>query len=153
MAFTRTKYDDCRIIKQFQQSTDPGRWTMNVPGNGINMPLMEDPHIRIQKWGANLSASPVALEDALMGRDQILGKGDATRMTNIDGFSSYVSQYPSNQSLTTDQSRATHPAFLHRETTRSHLHFPLQDPQSNISQRNSVGTRMAARDVHTENAR
>jgi hypothetical protein len=151
MAFTRTKYDDCRIIKQLQQSTDPGRWTMNVPGNGINMPLMEDPHIRIQKWGANLSASPVALEDALTGRDKILGKGDATRLTNIDGFSG--TQYPSNQSLTTDQSRATNPAFLHRETTRSHLHFPLQNPQSHISQRNSVGTRFAAKDLHTEKAR
>ena len=149
MAFTRNKYDDCRIIKQLQQSTDPGRWTMNVPGNGTNMPLMEDPYIRIQKWGANLSATPCALEDALMGRDKIIGKGDATRMTNIDGFTSSL-LYPSNQSLTTDQSRATHPAFLHRETTRSHLHFPLQDPQSHISQRNSVGTRFVAKDLHNK---
>jgi len=34
MASTRFKYDDCRTKKALQQSTDPGRWTLNVPENG-----------------------------------------------------------------------------------------------------------------------
>ena len=36
MAFTRFNYDDCRTKKQLQQQTDPGRWILNVPGNGAN---------------------------------------------------------------------------------------------------------------------
>ena len=51
MANTRFKYDDCRTKKALQQSTDPGRWILNVPGNGANPCYMEDPQIIIQKWG------------------------------------------------------------------------------------------------------
>ena len=34
MAFTRFNDDPCRVSKQLQQSTDQGRWILNVPGNG-----------------------------------------------------------------------------------------------------------------------
>ena len=34
MACTRFNYDPCRTKKSLQQSTDPGRWILNVPGNG-----------------------------------------------------------------------------------------------------------------------
>jgi hypothetical protein len=50
MASTRFNYDECRTKKQIQQSTDPGRWIMNVPGNGSDPAYMEDPYIRMQKW-------------------------------------------------------------------------------------------------------
>ena len=54
MAFTRFKYDEGRTKKELQQSTDSGRWVLNVPGNGDTPCYMEDPHIIPQKWGANL---------------------------------------------------------------------------------------------------
>ena len=53
MASTRFKYDECRTKKELQQSTDPGRWILNVPGNGSTPFYMEDPYIRIQKCGGN----------------------------------------------------------------------------------------------------
>ena len=48
MASTRFYYDPSRTKKQLQQSTDPGRWILNVPGNGANPCYMEDPQIIIQ---------------------------------------------------------------------------------------------------------
>ena len=66
MAFTRFKYDNCRTVKSLQQATDPGRWILNVPGNGETPCYMEDPHIRIQKWGANLRTNTINLESDLM---------------------------------------------------------------------------------------
>ena len=34
MAFTRYNYDDCRTKKKLQESTGPGRYSLNMPGNG-----------------------------------------------------------------------------------------------------------------------
>ena len=67
MAFTRFNYDPCRTTKQQQQATDPGRWILNVPGNGLNPCYMEDPHIRIQKWAGNLRTNTINLESDLLG--------------------------------------------------------------------------------------
>ena len=36
MANTRFNYDDCRTMKRLQQQTDPGRWILNVSGNGAD---------------------------------------------------------------------------------------------------------------------
>ena len=54
MAFTRYNYDDCRTKKKLQESTGPGRYRLNVPGNGSKPCFFNDPQIRLQKWGANL---------------------------------------------------------------------------------------------------
>ena len=61
MAFTRFHDDPDRIRKELQQSTDPGRWIMNVPGNGESPCFVDDPYIRIQKWGANLRTNTINL--------------------------------------------------------------------------------------------
>ena len=63
MSFTRFNYDESRTKKQIQQSTDPGRWIMNVPGNGSDPAYMEDPFIRIQKWGANLTTNTITINN------------------------------------------------------------------------------------------
>ena len=34
MSFTRFHDDECRIMKQLQESTDIGSYHLNVPGNG-----------------------------------------------------------------------------------------------------------------------
>ena len=67
MSFTRFHDDPCRINKQLQESTDPGRYMLNVPGNGDKPCFMEDPYIRLQKWGANLHTNTINLESELIG--------------------------------------------------------------------------------------
>ena len=67
MAFTRFKYDNCRVEKDLQEQTGPGRYMLDVPGNGTKPCFMEDPYMRMQKWGANLRTNTVNLESSLMG--------------------------------------------------------------------------------------
>ena len=54
MAFTRFNYDECRTKKKLQEATGPGRYILNVPGNGPTPLYFNDPQIRMQKWGGNL---------------------------------------------------------------------------------------------------
>ena len=51
MAFTRFHDDEARVEKQLQESTGPGRYMLNVPGNGTHPCFMEDPFVRLDKWG------------------------------------------------------------------------------------------------------
>ena len=67
MSFTRFHDDPQRIKKYLQESTDQGRYMLDVPGNGPNPCFMEDPFIRLQKWGANLHSNTVNIESALIG--------------------------------------------------------------------------------------
>ncbi len=140
MAFTRTNHDEARTLKRLQQSTDVGRWILNVPGNGISLPLIEDPHIRMQKWGANLHTNTINLESNLQGRNAILGPDIAQPIIKTMAL-----QYPSNRDLTTDQSRATLPAFTFRESTRTNPHFPLFNPQDHVYTKIPVNTRIVAK--------
>ena len=50
MSFTRFNYDDARTKKNLQQSTGPGRYILNVPGNGVKLPMINDPQMRMQRW-------------------------------------------------------------------------------------------------------
>ena len=50
MSFTRFHDDPARIKKQIQDSSFSGRYMLNVPGQGTDLPFVEDPHIRLQHW-------------------------------------------------------------------------------------------------------
>ena len=45
MSFTRFHDDEIRIQKQLQQQTYPGRYQIDVPGQGSSMPFQEDVHL------------------------------------------------------------------------------------------------------------
>ena len=55
MSFTRFHDDPNRIKKQLQQATDPGRYILNVPGNGPKPCLMDDPYMRMPKMGCEFN--------------------------------------------------------------------------------------------------
>ena len=65
MASTRFSSDYCRIEKQLQESTGPGRYMLNVPGQGSTLTFFDDPHIRMQSWGGNLRTNFFNLEREL----------------------------------------------------------------------------------------
>jgi hypothetical protein len=116
MANTRFNNDPARIRKCLEESTFEGRWRINVPGYGTDMPFMEDPHIRLQKWGANNYTNRIDLEASLfninrkVNRDHPAYNYKAYMPTNCSPL-----YYKNNNTLTTDQSRATHPAWMLRE--------------------------------------
>ena len=67
MASTRFYDDDARVQKRLEESLNAGLYHMDVPGNGLRVPFLEDPRIRLEKWGANLRTNTVDLESDFRG--------------------------------------------------------------------------------------
>ena len=152
MAFTRFNDDPSRVSKQLQQSTDPGRWVLNVPGNGDKPEYIADPQIRIQTWGGNLMTNYIDLESELRGVSKrtskdCLGKDEYTKFN----VSSNKIQYPTNTSLYTEESRTIMPAWTARELEQSHWGILPLNPQENVcfSFENNVSTRIIEKDNFT----
>jgi len=152
MAFTRFKYDDCRTKKSLQQATDPGRWILNVPGNGSNPCYIEDPQIIIQKWGANLRTNSINLESDLLGVNRTLGR-DYLGKDNYLKFNvpNEPIEYPVCNKLFTDQSRATNPAWWYRDLEQVDWYYPPLNPQENtcLPFQNNLSTRILEKDYFT----
>ena len=152
MACTRFYYDDCRTKKRLQQSTDPGRWILNVPGNSDTPSFIEDPQIIMQKWGANLRTNSINLESDLFRVNRPLSR-DCLGKDNYQTFAvpNYEIQYPSNNNTFTDQSRTTHPAWWYRDVDRINLDFPFLNPQENtfLHFQNYLNTRVLEKDNFT----
>jgi len=152
MAFTRFKYDECRVKKHLQQSTDPGRWIMNVPGNGSHPDYMADPAIRLQKWGANLRTNVINLESDLLGVNRMMSK-DCLGKDNYKNFNvpNQAIQYPNNVDLTTGQSRTTNPAWWYRDREQVDWYYPPLNPQENtfLPFLNNLNTRILEKDYFT----
>jgi len=152
MASTRFKYDDARTKKSLQQSTDPGRWILNVPGNGSDVYYMEDPQIIIQKWGANLRTNTINLESDLKGVNRHLSR-DCLGKDNYQNFNvpNIAIEYSSCSDLTTSQSRATNPAWWYRDLEQVAWEYPPLNPQVNtcIPFQNNLSTRILEKDYFT----
>jgi hypothetical protein len=133
MAFTRFNYDESRTKKQLQQSTDPGRWVMNVPGNGSQPCYIEDPQIIIQKWGANLRTNTINLESELLGVSKPLNRD----CVNVDNYTKYnvpndKINYPHCKKTITEQSRTIMPAWTARDLEQVDWYYPPLNPQENV---------------------
>ena len=152
MAFTRFKYDDCRTKKSLQQETDPGRWVLDVPGNGSNPCYIEDPQIIIQKWGANLRTNTINLESDLLGVNRTLNK-DCLGKDNYLNYNVPNDQinYPVCNQVFTDQSRATNPAWWYRDLEQVDWYYPPLNPQENtcLPFQNNLSTRILEKDYFT----
>jgi hypothetical protein len=152
MANTRYSYDDCRTIKQLQEQTDQCRYVMDVPGNGLLPNFIEDPHIRIQKWGGNLQTNGIDLESELLGVNRTLGK-DCLGKEEYQKYrvESQVIDYPKTRLLYTEESRAIAPAWEVRDMEQSHTFYLPLNPQENtcIPFLNNLNTRVLERDFFT----
>ena len=155
MAFTRFHDDPARIKKQLQESTGPGRYILNVPGNGLSPSYMADPFIRLQKWGANLRTNTINLESDLKGLNNNLNRDcnikKTNRYGNIPNNKSSKIHYPTNSINSTEQSRVTHPAWMYRDleqATWNGGYLPL-NPQENtcLPFHNNANTRLIASDT------
>jgi hypothetical protein len=152
MASTRFYYDPCRTKKQLQQATDPGRWILNVPGNGSHPCYIDDPQIIVQKWGANLRTNTINLESDLLGVNRIANK-DCLGVNNYQNYNvpNEPIQYPVCKSEITGQSRATHPAWWYRDIEQVDWGYPPLNPQVNVCLpfHNNLNTRILEKDYFT----
>jgi hypothetical protein len=164
MAFTRFHDDDCRIQKYLEETTNVGNYGLNVPGNGLNMAFINDPHLRMQKWGANLSQNQVELENDLRGQTRTLNR-DQINANNYEDHLKYnnlyhQNSYPVNDKEITGQPRTTHPAWTLREldsvntpNVPNNFKYLFLDPQENvcIPFHNNVSSRIVEKDYYSSN--
>ena len=130
MSFTRFHDDPARIRQELEQSTNVGRYQLNVPGNGINMPFQEDPQLRLQGWGANLRTNTVDIENDLRGSTRKLNRD----LSEINYYKAVAPMtmpisYPSTNPFI-EESRASHPAWMYRDLEHPRWEHPLINPQN-----------------------
>ena len=120
---------------------------MDVPGNcGTTPYYIEDPYIRIQRWGANLMTNPVDVESQLKNIHRPLQRDCYQSWKPINTSTQY---YPSSSDLTTSQPRSEMPAWTVKDIEK----YPdykvlLLDPQENTALRfqNNIQTRILEKD-------
>ena len=132
MAFTRFHDDPCRITKQLQESTDQGRWVLNVPGQGSKPQYMDDPYIRLQKWGGNLRTNVLDLDSDLRGLTRELNRDCIEKNDfHLNQAASSEVLYPENN-IMTEQTRATMPAWTARDLAQTRWGILPLNPQENV---------------------
>jgi hypothetical protein len=148
MAFTRFHDDPNRIKKQLEESSYAGRYFLDTPGQGIDLPFIEDPQIRMQGWGANLRTNTVNLESDLIGLTRPLNR-------DLVDFNDYKMNAVSSSTVTyrdadpfVQESRATHPAWMFRDIDRPRWENPLLNPLNGLEKQfaENVSTRILEKD-------
>lgn len=129
MAFTRFHDDPARIEKQLQESTGSCRYILNTPGTGTSPHFMDDPFIRMERWGGNLRTNFVDIQSDLRGLTRSLRRD--TQTFDSHKAPSERKEYP-YQNPYTDQSRATHPAWITKDLENIRWDLPREDPLANI---------------------
>lgn len=138
---TRKLYDDAQIGIKTEFNRDITQWILDVPGNGSAPPFVLDPHIILQKWGANLHTDATDLESSLRGYTQRLSKGDCLAAPPVH---TSLIQYPTYAEPFTDEPRASEPAWQVRNIPTNYWNAPLGDPYIPItaSAHTGIDTRM-----------
>ena len=154
MAFTRFHDDPCRIRKQMQEWTGPGRYMLNTPGNGDKPCFMEDPFIRLQKWGANLRSNTINLDSDLKGLSRSINRDCLQENCyNEQAVKSNAINYPSCKP-TTEQPRAIMPAWTARDLEQVDWYTLPLNPQENTCMpfQNNLNTRILEKDYFVATA-
>ena len=150
MSFTRFHDDPSRIKKQIAESTFAGRYYLNMPGMGTEMAFEEDPHLRLQKWGANLTSNIVNLESDFWGLSRPINR-DLVDLNDYKKAAAhafpiiYESREPYIQ-----ESRASCPAWTFRNIPIERWEQPWINPQANTELRfpNNIQTRILEKDYY-----
>ena len=103
---------------------------MNVPGNGLKPYYMEDPYIRLQKWGGNLQTNVIEIENSFRGMNRPLNR-DCIKENNYKNYdpNSEKINYP-NYGMFTEQPRAIMPAWNIRVNEQAKWDYLFYDPQN-----------------------
>lgn len=132
MALTSIRNEPDRIKKELQQMTDIGRYQIATPGPGANVGFIEDPHIRLQGWGANLRTNTINTESDLLG---------LTRNLNQDcmALNDYKQTSINNEKLNygtiapnTEETRAIAPAWTLLDQDNNRWAYLHNNPQTHI---------------------
>jgi hypothetical protein len=113
------------------------------------MAFNADPHIRIQKWGANFRNNMMDINSDLRGMTRPLTR-DIPEVNDYKQWSvkSSVAFTPEETNYVTDDSRATHPAWTYREAQINRFEPPLLNPLDQLEKpfHYDLNTRILERD-------
>jgi hypothetical protein len=116
-----------RLIKENEISTYQGRYYLDTPGNGIQLPYYEDPHMRIQTSSGVIGTSgTVDWESELRGITRPLVKGDVYNYR--DSKLPKIAPIHSYQAPISDETRSTLPAWTFREKEQDRWEKPFLNP-------------------------
>ena len=132
LMFTRFHDDEFRIKKQLEESTYLGRYQLNHPGNGTQMPFFDDPQIRLQYWGANLTTNNANLESDLLGLSRKSNR-DLVEINDYKLHAATTSQitYPRRDPFV-EESRASHPAWTYKDQDHTRWETPFLNPLNGV---------------------
>jgi hypothetical protein len=150
MSFTRFRDDPIRIKYELEISTYTGRYALDTPGPGSNLPYLEDSQIRMQKWGANMMTNPVNIESDLRGLTRRLCR-DNVDLNNYQNRAvecskkTYEKVHPF-----IEESRASHPSWIYRDLEQTRWEVPFLNPTVNIEKGfyENIQTRILEKDYH-----
>jgi hypothetical protein len=150
MAFTRFKDDPARVNKYLEETTSVGKYHLNTPGNGLQNPYINDTHIILQKWGANLQSNSLLVENELRNLNRPLNR-DLNAYKSIDSNSQ---SYPVKH-FDIDESRASLPAWTFRDNEIKRDKIPLKTEKIgttiHMPFQNNLQTRILEKDYYTSN--
>lgn len=152
MAFTRFHDDPVRIQKQIDESTFSGRYMLNTPGQGINMPYQNEVQMRLQRWGANITNDMIHLENDFRGLTRPLNR-DLPDMNDYKKHAVNPTQMMySSVDPFVEESRASHPAWMYKDLEQPRWEMPWINPQSNLELRfpNNIQTRILEKDYYVQ---
>jgi hypothetical protein len=146
--FTRFHDDEARIEQQLRAQTFAGRYAVDTPGPGINLPFQEDPQLRLQGWGANLRTQTVNVESDLIGLTRSVTRdhtdnNDYTKFAVTSSMPSYPTAHPM-----VEESRASLPAWQFRDADQTRWEQPWMNPQAHLEKpfHDNVPTRLLEKD-------
>lgn len=153
---TRFFDDPARIKKQTEMSSFQCKYFLDTPGPGVNLPFCEDTHLRLQKWGANLQNNTVNLESDFRGLTRKLNRDDV----NKNEYTRYKASSNKIEYGTVDpfveQTRATHPCWMHRSFDPNRWEQPIHNPQDFLEKQfhDNIQTRILEKDYfNSQNTR
>lgn len=152
MAFTRFHDDPIRIQKQVDESTFSGRYMLNTPGQGIQMPFQGDVQLRLQGWGANITSNIIPLESELRGQKRLLNR-DNPELNDYEKHKETVQPLLYGEANPfIEESRASHPAWMYRDLEQPRWEMPWINPQASIhierQFQNNIQTRILEKDYY-----
>lgn len=149
MASTRIFNDKVRVEKQLQEMTDQGRYTMNVPGNGLLVPFIDDPHVRLDKWGANYAINYIEIDSNLKNLGRNLNP-DYLQYNQYRQIKPDEPKYP-DKSFNIDTPYISEPKWNLRSIENERTFNVIDDNHKNIYRipfNHSLGTRNFEKDLY-----
>jgi hypothetical protein len=146
--FTSFKNDQIRLEKKAEMSSFAGRYALETPGPGLDLPFLEDVQMRLQYWGANRGTGMVNVESDLIGITRRLNR-DTVEYTKTAVETEPIQCYRVQDPYVLE-SRASHPAWVYRSLEQNRWEEPLLNPQANLEKPfySNIQTRILEKDYH-----